>query len=483
MQGLIDNKTTPVERLGESWHTPQGIQTGADAYTRRIQTRLERAFPEVKRRLDTDGAKTGEPVLELPAGWEHEKPWSDHPDALARSIEPDAILYAAVDVADYTSLVWLDRTDDPPQTLIHALERWKPLLEKRAEIVRNPKRRWWECAWPRDKEQLRKPKVIALYRTDRGRFALDEAGDWQPSIKTTLVIPKRDGLSVAYVCGLLNSESLDLWYAVRGKAPRDVWRNYEPKPMAEIPYRGVDDLPAAESPPLAKLDEAIARGDAKSAAGLCADFGADLRANKEDASTQAAGALERIVRAIAANRQAVLPFRPRFRALERTVKDPWDIGPATPDRSSFVAQLPADQTITVRIDPELHATVESDGVLGRPRLNDGALELVYKRQVMARVDGPAARLDLLVEILGAVRRILPDDLLRAELPKDLDAFEQSISRDSEIVAKPLADGRTLVGAAERLVCRLFDIPSDLEDEVVAHALQRATVRHGGGDVA
>ena len=47
-----------------------------------------------------------------------------------------------------------------------------------------------------------------------------ERGEWQPSNKTTIVTPKDDGLSVAYLCGLLNSELLDLWYAVRGKTPR-----------------------------------------------------------------------------------------------------------------------------------------------------------------------------------------------------------------------------------------------------------------------
>ena len=113
------------------------------------------------------------------------------------------------------------------------------MLRTRAEFARNPHRRWWETAWPRDRRALLGPKVIALYRTDRGRFALDEHGDWQPSNKTTIVTPGEEGLSVAYLCGLLNSELLDLWYAVRGKTPWHVRRNYEPKPMNEMPYRHV----------------------------------------------------------------------------------------------------------------------------------------------------------------------------------------------------------------------------------------------------
>ena len=81
------------------------------------------------------------------------------------------------------------------------------------------------------------PKVIALCRTKRGRFAPDEDGRWRPSIKSTLVVGCRPAAPVAYLGGLLNSELLDVWYAVRGKTPRDVWRNYEPKRMKQIPYQ------------------------------------------------------------------------------------------------------------------------------------------------------------------------------------------------------------------------------------------------------
>jgi len=111
--------------------------------------------------------------------------------------------------------------------------------------------------------------VIALYRTDRGRFAVDEAGDLQPGKKATVVVAKTDGSPVAYLCGVLNSELLDLWYAVRGKRPRDVWRNYEPKRMNEMPYRPPDG---------------------------------DLRAER----------ISVLVREIADNRHALLPYRAAF---------------------------------------------------------------------------------------------------------------------------------------------------------------------------
>jgi hypothetical protein len=95
---------------------------------------------------------------------------------------------------------------------------------------------------------MRSPKVIALYRTDRGRFALDETGDWQPSIKATIVVGREEGAPVAFLCGLLNSELLDLWYAVRGKTPWHVRRNYEPLRMNEMPEVEVHIVPSTAAP-------------------------------------------------------------------------------------------------------------------------------------------------------------------------------------------------------------------------------------------
>src|SRR5207302_3000569 len=131
---------------------------------------------------------------------------------------------------------------------------------------------------PRSAVDMTAPKVVALYRTDRGRFALDEEGAWQPSIKATLVVGRTPEAPVAYLCGLLNSELLDLWYAVRGKTPWHVRRNYEPKRMNEIPYRRPE-------------------GDAR------------------------ADEIAALVRRIADNRRALLPHRRVVRDLGRIVKD------------------------------------------------------------------------------------------------------------------------------------------------------------------
>ena len=467
-QALAD-PDLPVEPLAERWNIFQGIQSGADAYTKRIQKRLP---AEVKRRLQDAGAQTGDAILELPRGDEEKSPWRDHPDILARSPESRALLYAAVDDDDYANIIWLARDDPVPEPVVAALEPWREVLASRAEIARNPKRRWYETAWPRDKDQLRAPKVIALYRTDRGRFALDESGDWQPSIKTTVCTAKQAGLSVAYLCGLLNSELLDLWYAVRGKHPRDVWRNYEPKPMARMPYRHIQPG-AARSNRVRGLKRILDHGDAETAAQLAAQMAASFGTDPSSEGELAA-ALEHFVRAIAKNRRVLLPHRPYVRDLGRIVKDPWRTGPVEVNGRALLAVLKPADVVSVRLDETLKLTAVGDGPLGRvSQAADGALVFSRARQQTARVEGPPERLNLLLEVLPADPKMLPSSLGALLLPRDLDAFAQQLRREKDAVEGLLRSGRTLVEGAERLVCSLYGVPQSLEEAVVGHAVARA----------
>lgn len=304
------------------------------------------------------------------------------------------------------------------------MEPWKPLLESRAEIKRN-RRKWWETAWPRDQDELGAPKVIALYRTDRGRFALDESGEWKPGKKSTVMVGRTKEAPVAYLCGLLNSELLDLWYAVRGKTPRDVWRNYEPKRMNEMPYRRPE-------------------GDAR------------------------ADEIAELVREIAANRRALLPHRPVVRDLGRIVKDPWKSGPVVIDRPALVADLGKRDAVSVRLDPGL-AIEETPA--GKPRREKpDALAFRRGRDETGRVVGDRARLDLLVEIVG-VRTV--DDVGSVLLPKDLDSFERLSQERTRTVSELLAEGREKVERVERLVCALYGLPDELTEAVVQHAVERA----------
>ena len=311
---------------------------------------------------------------------------------------------------------------------------------------------------------MRAPKVIALYRTDRGRFAMDETGACQPSNKTTICTAREDGMSVAYLTGLLNSELLDLFYAIRSKNPRDVWRNYEPKPMARIPYRHVarvtTDHPAIDV--LRTSDNLMLECDA-------------LLAERSDPGVLAA-ALEIVVRAIADNRSALLPHRVVARELRATIKDPWSTLAPSLDEAALIAELPKAATVSVRIDPALELEIRGEGRLGRPQLASGALQYRFSRSVTATVTGPEDRLQLLARITEGMRSSLADDLALVVLPKDLPAFAATLADRAAAVDGMLEEGRQLVERAERIVCRLYEVPAELEDEVVASAVARADRR-------
>jgi hypothetical protein len=468
LQAALDDSGQSVEVLGSRWHVFQGVQTGADGYSKRIQKRLGASE---RSQLEALGARIGDPIMELPAGMERDAPWKNHPGALARSIEPRAILYGALDEVDYTSLVWLGRDDAEIPAITKSLEKYRPLLATRADFVANPDRRWWETHRTRSKQELRQPKVISLYRTDRGRFALDEHGEWQPSIKTTIVTPKDDGLSVAYLCGLLNSELLDLWYAVRGKTPRDVWRNYEPKPMNEIPYRHVS-APEGWMPSdhLDTLAHAAAKADLQTVSAQARALPSAVGSQAGDADV--AAAIEYLVRAVAANRRALLPLRSVAPELRRAVKNPWRTHGVEVDRAAMLAELPATAVRSVRLDRELAVNITTDGVLGHPHLEDGALVFTHSRRATARVDGTHDRVALLQDLLGT-ERLMPDDLLSMRMPANLGAFGEEIAHRQSEIDDLLAVGRELVEVVERLVCALYGVPDALTDLVVESAVTRA----------
>jgi hypothetical protein len=468
---LAASRTGHLEPLRQRWSIVRGIETGADAYSKRIQKHLS---AEIRRKLEAGGLTTGDPILELPPGIEARPPWSVHPEFLARSPESRALLYGAIDDADYANLVWIGRGDSPPEEVQAALEPWREVLAARAEIARNQKRKWFETAWPRDKQQLRRPKVIALYRTDRGRFALDETGGWVPSNKATICTAREDGLSVAYLCGLLNSELLDLWYSVRGKTPRDVWRNYEPKPMARMPYRHVDEIRSSGGR-LGELDALLDPSDGEGTVTLAREMGIGLREGSTPDGEVAAG-LERVVRAVAANRRELLPYREVVPELRAAVKDPWRTGPLGVDPRLLLATLPTSATRSVRVDSALEVDVATDGTLGRAKLDGGKLSFTRARQVTAEVSGPADRLALVDLAVAGRNQLLEADLLDLLLPADLDAFASQIAQTTAEVDLLMRHGRLLVEAAERLVCALYGLPFDLEDAVVDHALARAALR-------
>jgi hypothetical protein len=96
--------------------------------------------------------------------------------------------------------------------------------------------------------------------------------------------------------------------------------------------------------------------------------------------------------------------------------------------------------------------------------------------VTATVTGPEDRLALLARVTKSKRSSLAVDLAHVVLPKDLSAFAATLADRAAAIDRLLEEGRQLVERAERFVCRLYDLPAELEDEVVASAVALADSR-------
>lgn len=69
--------------------------------------------------------------------------------------------------------------------------------------------------------------------------------------------------------------------------------------------------------------------------------------------------------------------------------------------------------------------------------------------------------------------MLPAELEAVRLPHDLAQLAAVAAQREDEVKEHLDAGRLLVETAERLVCRLYALPQELEDAVIAHATERA----------
>lgn len=96
------------------------------------------------------------------------------------------------------------------------------------------------------------------------------------------------------------------------------------------------------------------------------------------------------------------------------------------------------------------------------------------RVVTGRIEGAPDVLDLLEALLDAK----VDDAGAILLPKDLSAFSELVLTRAQNIETLRAEGRRVVEQVERLVCGLYEVPDDLTDEVIAHAVRRAAGGEG-----
>ena len=138
---IFSGSSTRVGALSSAW---QNAGTYF-AESRLVRTRTPPASRSGSRiapgrSLPREAIGTGDPILELPPGSEHSAPWNAHPQFLARTPEPHALLYGAIDEGNYSNMVLLRGEDEPPKEVLEALEPWREVLRTRAEIARKPHR-------------------------------------------------------------------------------------------------------------------------------------------------------------------------------------------------------------------------------------------------------------------------------------------------------------------------------------------------------
>jgi len=220
------------------------------------------------------------------------------------------------------------------------------------------------------------------------------------------------------------------------------------------------------------LERLLAAGEAREAFALTGELGSALRVQPEW-DGEAAAALEQLVRAIATNRRELLVHRTVVPGLRAAVKDPWRLGPLPIDESALLNLLPASETRSIRLDRALRVDFATDGSLGRAARQGDELVFTRGRKITARVNGPAERLALVETAVAGETQLLAEGLSGLLMPRDAAAFASVVAERTATVDRLMRAGRTLVEAAERLVCALYSVPSDLEDAVVEHACQRA----------
>ena len=101
------------------------------------------------------------------------------------------------------------------------------------------------------------------------------------------------------------------------------------------------------------------------------------------------------------------------------------------------------------------------------------------KTVVGQVAGPAERLDLLQHLLP--ERVEGTAVAATLLPKSLTSFAGLAEAKRAEVQALLDAGRQLVERVERLVCSLYEVPDELADEVVAHAVARSASAPSTGE--
>lgn len=180
----IDSAGTPV---GQILHVGKGMETGAN-----------KAFEF-----------TGDEALRnslLEGGWLRRR--ARNGDIAAYRIAPSGPWMFYVERAS-----GFDKL--PPQVRA-ALTGQEVALRARAAFLRGDCE-WWRFTWPLHKARDQEPRIIAPYRAQGNRFALDESASYLGLTDTTVLYDAGQPESLKYILGFLNSSILESRFRFIGK--------------------------------------------------------------------------------------------------------------------------------------------------------------------------------------------------------------------------------------------------------------------------
>ncbi|MCK4451081.1 MAG: hypothetical protein KAX26_10860, partial [Anaerolineae bacterium] len=214
----------------------KGVETGANTVTRRNVEHL------------TDKSLLGAGIFVLTQKeLDALRLLPDEATKVKPLVRAEDLGYSVVDKADELHLLYIDDSVDLrkyPKIAAH-LRRFRPILENRAELVRNPDRKWYVLAWSRDEALLQGPKIVVSYRGSRNNFVYDESGLFGLSGMYFIATKVEAAISLKYISTLLNSKLLDLWYAHKGKG-KGKQREYVERPINDVPIRGIRFDPSTD---------------------------------------------------------------------------------------------------------------------------------------------------------------------------------------------------------------------------------------------
>ena len=225
----VESESVP---LGMLFHVEAGINTGADA----VSSRSQKYWP--------DDAKTDEGIFVVNRKEINRLSLSPSEAKCIKKYIPAEWVdrYFQID-RDDLFLIYLQRDTDIsslPNIKVH-LNRFRNILENRAEVKRNSKREWWHLLWPRDPKVYDAPKKIVIATTTaHNSFYLDSKQTYY-NIGCTILSPALNiVINPSYILAVLNSKLLDLYYGIKGQTQARNQRKYLPDKVRKIPIRRIN---------------------------------------------------------------------------------------------------------------------------------------------------------------------------------------------------------------------------------------------------